>query len=341
MNSGRWVVALAGLFVLHASDGNAGTWQVGRQPTDCPGGCDFFDANSGGAGFGISAAMASLSVIPGDTVLVYPDGGDGYTNTIDMKSNVVLISAQGPAVTAIIGSAGGDAALFLVATDAVTEIRGFTITWNAQSEGLGGGVAGWVSSGTIRDNIFLSNVTGTGSAIYLQTSDLLVENNLFVTNSCLAGGGTIAISGGNPTIRNNTFTQNFAPFGSEGATVYSSGSSFTFQRNIVHGSRGASAIFCASGNTPTLSCNLFWDNPLGAFAGQCVDSVGTSGNISGDPLFCNAGGSDFGLCADSPALTAACGPIGWVSPTGNCAACGPPASAIAASTWGQIKALYR
>ncbi len=337
----RGAVALAGSVLWVVAVADAGTWRVGRAPTDCPGGCNFHDLNSNGEGLGITAAMLSLEVLPGDTVLVYPDGGLDYTGKVDMKSGVVLLSASGPAVTTIRGNAGSEAALFFVATDGISEVRGFTISWGAGEEGLGGGVAAWVSSGKIRDNIFIANTAGQGSAIYMQTCDMLVENNLFILNDTSAGAGTVAISGGVPTLRNNTFSANFTPFGFEGATLYGTGSSFVFERNIVHGSRGAAALFCGSGNTPTISCNLFWDNPLGAFAGQCVDSVGTSGNISGDPLFCNVGTSDYGLCADSPALTAPCGPIGYLPPTGNCGPCGPPPSALAASTWGQIKALYR
>jgi hypothetical protein len=329
-----------GLVVLSAVAAEAGTWQVGRDPGDCPGGCNFHDLNSG-LGQGITDAMVSLEVLPGDTVLVYPDGGRPYSGKVTMKSGVVLTSAGGPAVTMILGNAGAEAAIFMVATDPLTEVSGFTFTWGSGGDGLGAGVAAWVASGRIRNNVFFDNAAGEGSAVYMQScNDFIVENNLFLANNSTAGGGAVAISGGAPTVRRNTFTANYTPFGFEGASLYAAGSSFTFERNIVHGSRGAAAIFCASGNTPTISCNLFWDNPFGAFAGQCVDSVGTSGNISGDPLFC-PGDGNFGLCADSPALTAPCGPIGYLPPTGHCAACGPPPSAIAVSTWGHIKSLYR
>lgn len=342
MTSRSFAAAVAVLIVGTACPGEAGTWRVGRAQNDCSPPCHWYDGHPqvSDPGFAIRAAMLSPSVLPGDTVKVWPGS---YPAKVSMKSGVVLISNSGPATTTFLGSAGLEPGLFILAADPATAVIGFTFRWDASIAGNGGGIGAYVSSGTIRDNVFRQGRAGSGSGIYLQTSNMVVENNLFVSNTCAAGGGTVAVSGGSPTIRNNTFTANSAPFGLEGASIYSVGSDLLIERNIVHGSIGASAVFCGTGNHPTVSCNLFWNNPLGAFGGQCVDSVGTSGNIAADPLFCNAGAGNYGLCTDSPALTGPCGAIGYASPGGNCAACGATSVSVVleAVSWGRLKALYR
>ena len=322
-----------GFGLLLALPAQAGTWRVGCSPSACSPPCNFSGSS------GIADCMISLEVLPGDTVMVWPCT---YSSKIPLKSGIFLVSHDGPESTFLQGSASGEPAVFMVGTSPFTGLQGFTITWDAGTNSSGGGVAAYVSSGTIRNNIFVSNNAAVGSGIYLQASDVLIENNLFVTNNCNAGGGTAAISGGTPTFRNNTFSGNFAPFGYEGAAVYATGSDFTFERNIVHGSDGAPAVFCGGGNLPSISCNVFWDNELGAFAGQCADSVGTSNNVAADPLFCNSGGGDFGFCSDSPALTGPCGIIGYTSPGGNCGPCRPTAAAaLEFVDWGRLKTLYR
>lgn len=323
-----------GLLLLLGSPARAGSWRVGMSQPDCSPPCNFF-----GPG-GIAECMVSLEVLPGDTITVWPGT---YNSPVSIKSGILLRSFGGPDGTFLQGSSAGTPAVFFVGTNPGTRLEGFTLTWDADVNGLGGGVGAYIASGVVRNNWFVSNAASIGSAVYLQSSDLLVENNLFLTNVTRAGGGAVAISGGAPTLRNNTFTANTAPFGYEGAALYATGSDFTFDRNIVHGSLGAPAVFCGGGNLPSLSCNIFWANELGAFAGQCADSVGTSNNVAADPLFCNAGALDFGFCADSPALTGPCGVIGYAWPGGNCSACMPTnvAAMFEVMGWGRVKSLYR
>jgi hypothetical protein len=171
-----------------------------------------------------------------------------------------------------------------------------------------------------------------------------LEDNLFIDNQCLTGGGVVAISGGIPSIRNNTFSGSTAAFGAEGAAVYATGSNFLFLNNIVSDSQGASAMYCGGLNAPTISCNVFFANQLGGFGGQCPDSTGTSDNFIADPLFCSGPPDPYSLCSDSPALVGSCGPIGYQSPYGACAPCQTAttvAAALQAESWGRVKAHYR
>ena len=342
MRRQRWLLGILVPVVL-VSSAHAGTWKVGRTADGCDGPCNYFDDPPPDGpippGFAIQYCLSRPSTIPGDTVRVWPGV---YAARLEMKSDVVLISQYGASTVTISGAAGANPAIFCVDVGPGTVIDGFTIQWDATSAGLGGGIGAYVSSGIIRNCVFDGCVAGLGSAVHLQTCDMTVENNLFVDNESTSGGGALSISGGSPMVRNNTFWGNHCPFGFQGASVFSTGSTYSLEHNIVSSSQGGAAVYCGGTNQSTITCNLFWDNPFGAFAGSCPDSVGLGGNFVADPLFCAAGSGDFGLCSDSPALVGTCGPIGYTSPGGNCAACQPtPVPQIESESWARVKALYR
>jgi hypothetical protein len=343
-------VLAAALVVVWAQSAPAATWRVGRLQTDCPGGCHYYDFILGSnAGDGIRVAMTQPSVVSGDTVLVWRGSRTAnsvldYPGRITMKSGVKLIAFGYPdSVPTIKSNAGGIAAITMVGASEVTEISGFIFTWDSGQSGLGGGIAAYASAATIKNNRFMDCVGGVGAGVYLQFCTGTVTNNLFYNNVCASGGGVIAISGGTPVITNNSIFGGTAPFGSEGAAVYATGSDFVMTNNIIYGSKGASAVYCGGGNMPTLECNFFYANQLGVFGGQCPDSTGTSGNVIADPLFCNPALQLFGLCADSPALSGSCGTVGYVSPFGGCASCQPTpvSAALEHASWGRVKAGYR
>lgn len=333
------LLAAALLAVSHPAD--AGTWRIGRSQGDCPGGCHFYDnpptIPAGGA---IPAAMASPSVIAGDTLVVYPGT---FTQRFEMKSNITLLSFSGPDVTFLQGQHGTLPMTTWSGSGPATTIDGFTVKWSSGDFGTGGAFAFYAASGTIRNCIIKECRAGLGAAAYSQFSDVVLENNAFYNNFSTAGGGTLAITAGAPTVRGNTFIGSGSPPGYQGAALYASGyTDLLFERNIVTLSTGGSAVYCAGLNTNTLECNLVWDNAAGSFGGTCVDSSGASGNIAVDPYLCNPGAGNFAVCADSPALSAACGPIGYQAPGGACAPCGPtPVAQLETSSWGLVKVRYR
>jgi hypothetical protein len=326
---------------LATAPASAGTWRVGLDANDCPGGCNFHDGTPGGGpGQGIYSAMTDLGVFPGDTVMVWP--GE-YGRRFVMKSSVTLVSAEGPEFTLIRGSSGSDPAVTLSECSASTVIDGFTFRWGANETSFGGAIGAFVSGGTIKNNIFRLCSGGVGAGVYLQSSTVIVENNVFTANNTEGGGGTISISGGTPIIRSNTFHANTVPFGVEAVDLYSVGSDFTFSHNIVSFSHGGPAIFCAGEQEPEITCNIIWEPEFGAFAGVCGDVLGIDGNEMVNPLICDPGTLDFGVCADSPALNGPCGTIGYVSPTGNCPPCRPTVAeaSLDAASWGRVKSRYR
>jgi len=337
--SARCLLAMLALLVTVPAE--AGTWKVGRNQTDCPGGCNFHDGTlGGGPGEGIYSAMVSASVLPGDTVRVWP--GE-YGKRFDMKSGVTLVSQSGPEVTIIRGAAGAAPAATFAGTNSATVIDGFTFRWSGGPPSFGGGLGIFAAEGTIKNNIFRRCTAGLGSAIYLQSAYVTVQNNVFTRNETQSGGGTVSISGGAPILRSNTFYANAIPFGYEGVDIYSVGSDFVLERNIIADSQGGAGIFCAGEQSATIGCNIVWNVQFGAFGGTCGDMQGIDGNVTANPLLCDPVVFDFGVCTDSPALNGPCGVIGYLSPGGNCPPCAPtPVSQfLEPLSWGRVKARYQ
>jgi hypothetical protein len=348
-------LGVAVLGIVSAATAEAGTWKVGRLPNDCDGPCDFCDTCTPGSqvGGGIDAGLSSVSVVSGDTLLVWPGSvpppNFGYFIRLTMKSGITLMAKGYPdSVVTIRGTAGAEPAIRWTDCNELTGLQGFHVTWNSDFTGLGGAIGAYVSSGTIRDNIFENCAAGIGAGLYLQSCDLTVVNNVFTNSTVIAtggGGGVIAISGGSPIIENNTLVGNIASIGNEASAIYATGSDFELRRNIITDSRGAAAVYCGGGGQPTIECNLFFANEFAAFGGQCPDSTGTSNNFIADPLLCNPGLLDFGLCTDSPAFNdPSCGRIGYTPPFGDCPPCGGPTAVNAAletMSWGRVKGLYR
>jgi hypothetical protein len=92
------------------------------------------------------------------------------------------------------------------------------------------------------------------------------------------------------------------------------------QNTIVAFSLAGEAIYCSSAAV-TLTCCDVYGNDDGDWVGCIEGQELANGNISADPIFCNAADGDFTLHSDSPCTEENhpdCGPIGaW--PAG----CGP------------------
>jgi hypothetical protein len=310
---------------------------------DCDGLCDFYTPPGESENEGIWNALDGGSVTAGDTILVWP--GE-YSGGLLLESGVVLISRHGPENTAIRGLATGVPAVRFLNGNEDTRVEGFTLDWDSNATGRGGGISANATGGTIENCIFLNCQSGLGGGVYAEFSEIRLINNVFVGNYAEDGGGAIAITACGPPftanpveIINNSFYQCEVPFGGAGAVFWAESSDFEFSNNIITGTLSSNAIQCGLSNEQSFTCNIFWDNPLGPYGGECIDFTGSYDNLNIDPLFCDAPGSDFGVCADSPALGGGCGTIGYVSPDGNCAACG--GTALTPGSWGLVKSHYR
>lgn len=108
-------------------------------------------------------------------------------------------------------------------------------------------------------------------------------------------------------------------------------------RSIVAGN--TSGLACLDPRaTLDVGCSDLYQNGGPDLSGNCVPAVAGE-NLHVDPRLCDLPGRNFGLCANSPLITPACGDSYWGAYGPTCTACGPtPAQR---STWGRLKARYR
>jgi hypothetical protein len=230
----------------------------------------------------------------------------------------------------------------------------------------GGAVGAFSSTVTVEGCRFSSNSafpsSGQGGALYASFSSVTVDDCIFQDNTAdIAGGAISLVYPTAATIRNSVFSRNGTS--SNPCAVSMSGvlsgtiTGCTFAFNEFSPTRPAEAlciggtfsiancIFAFNGglaiNAPpgmaTLSCSNIFGSVGGDWAGATAGQLGLYGNISSDPRFCGAAGSDLLLRSDSPCApgqSGGCGLIGAL-PVG----CG--SVAIATDSWGGIKARYR
>ncbi|KPJ58905.1 MAG: hypothetical protein AMJ46_13330 [Latescibacteria bacterium DG_63] len=168
-------------------------------------------------------------------------------------------------------------------------IEGFTIAHSYA--GGGGAISCAVSSLTICDNVIfdcsasgIEGQDGAGGAIYVHLSSAIIRGNTIY--DCRVGTG-----------------------GTGGSIYLSSSPDVTIEENIIAFCTGE-AIHSYT-DVPVILCNDVWGNTPTNYGGIIPDQTGTNGNLSMDPLFCDALNEDFTLHADSPCLDApGCGLIG-------------------------------
>ena len=174
----------------------------------------------------------------------------------------------------------------------------------------GGAIASWCPT-QIVDCTFIGNTATGGSGIYISGADLTMANCTFHRQIALEGAIWL--------------------YGSVNAVIDNTIIAFT-------GDLGES-IFCTGNPNVTLSCCDFYGNIGGDWVGCIADQFGIRGNISEDPLFCDAPNDDLTLDCSSP-----CAP--FTPPNEECdligawpVGCG--GTPIQEASWGRIKALFR
>jgi PKD repeat protein len=184
-------------------------------------------------------------------------------------------------------------------------------------------------------------IQGGGSRRLLQGSGL--ARGVHVEGITLAGGsqlgmGSSGLGGAVRFLESNArfvacvFTDNQASYGAVGhATVRDS---LVLERCVLHGNHAANShsAWVTSGgplrlrrclvtgqtggilfsSTPTLDCCDLFGNASGDWILSWAGQLGQNGNLSQDPMFCDAAQGDFRLLPDSPCLppASACGPMG-------------------------------
>lgn len=214
----------------------------------------------------------------GDTVLV-ADGlyaGDGNRDLDFGGKSFILMSENGPLKT-VIECGGSEAtphfAFTRLSSEGENVIDGFTIS---------GGYA------------------AQGPVLNLISSSPVMRNCILLNNVATVSGGAIRCKNSSPTFLNCSFINNTAPIGS---TIYLlTGSGPEFTNCIIVFSGGGAAIGSFTSSIPTLVCSNLFGNVGGDWTGVIATQLGSKGNISLNPLFCEE--DDFRLSSNSPCLAA-------------------------------------
>ncbi len=211
-----------------------------------------------------------------DTVLV-ADGlytGSGNRDIDLGGKSVVLLSENGPLKT-VIDCGGSESAPHFAFT------------------GFGG------EAGNVIDGFTISGAYGAqGPVLNLKFTSPVIRNCILVDNVATVSGGAIRCKNASPTFLNCTFINNTAPIG--GAVYLLTGSEPNFTNCIIAFSSGGGAIESFTSSFPTLVCSDLFGNVGGDWTGVIAAQLGSNGNISLDPLFCEL--SDHRLNSDSPCL---------------------------------------
>lgn len=272
-----------------------------------------------------SAGIQALidAAAPGAIITIAPGN---YIGGLDFHGkDITLRSSDGPASTIINGNRGTG-----VRMGPAGAIQGFTITGSAASfgagmevigegslilqnifdgnaqggGGFGAAIGGNNASPTILQNIFRNNSCDgqflSGVVVLVNASSSLIANNVFEDNPCRAINMTLP-QGNTPQVINNTFVGNRTAIlvdqrVPQTTQIYRN--NLIFQNGI-----GLEIVFGQTDSeNPVWTNNLVFGNTSN-YVGT-ADKTGTSGNISSDPLFVNAGTRNYRLKIGSPAIDA-------------------------------------
>ena len=241
--------------------------------------------------------------------------GDGGAVAVTSDANLWLDLAQFNLNEASLGW-GGAVSFDPDSPGFTLEVTDCSFEENSADDGGGAIWAYEADEVTILDSAFLRNETaGDGGALHLDGNDeVLVRRGLFHENAAVSLGGAyfetatgissevtncilsenVASSGAGVALEdqsvqtdliNNNLTGNDAS--SSGAHIYLSAASVSSVNNIAVLGVDGGGIHAADSTSAAASDFYYddvWSNSGGDYTGALVDPVGTSGNISEDPL---------------------------------------------------------
>ncbi len=227
----------------------------------------------------IKDAVKAASV--GDRIEVAP--GTYYGN-IEIRKNIELVSTGGSSQTILDGQNSGSVVRFANAQfDGVTvpRIAGFTIRGGNSVEGQGGGITLQTTDVIIEDNIITSNNSKMdgGGILINQDSQAILRRNSIVSNTAKRfGGGIFIVGASHPLLYENTISNNSA----QGAVVSAGGPS-------------GGGIFVDGNSSPQIVNNLIEDNEAEFAGGGISLRVGSASVVEGNTISRNKSAYGGGL----------------------------------------------
>jgi len=240
----------------------------------------------------IGAAIAAAR--DGDEVLV-ADGiysGPGNYNLSFAGKAIVVRSAGGPARCEIDCRQLGRAFLFVSGETERSVLQGFTIRNGVISNALGAGIEVQGSSPTIRDCVFVNNISEpyNGGAMHLgQGSTALVINCVMRSNRA-GGGAGLFCENSAPTIVNCVIEKNTAWVG---GGVLCTNSQATFVNCLFTGNDatdanwGGGAIFCNASSMPLIIGCTITANTAAGLGGALYSNKGSAPILTNGILWGN------------------------------------------------------
>ncbi|MBD3348140.1 MAG: T9SS type A sorting domain-containing protein [Candidatus Eisenbacteria bacterium] len=182
-------------------------------------------------------------------------------------------------------------------------LRGVTFEKNTAATGKGGGLLCQMApagTATLENLTFLNNTAVEGGGMACDTSTMpTVSYATFIGNAADRGGG-LDVASSPVKMEHASFYANEA---SNGGGVYVDGAStLDLDASIVSFSTDGEGIGAWGYTPPVITCTDIYGNAGGDWVGSIAPFLGENGNISLDPLFCDAANGDLTLAGDSPCL---------------------------------------
>ncbi|MCK4548384.1 MAG: right-handed parallel beta-helix repeat-containing protein [Candidatus Eisenbacteria sp.] len=207
---------------------------------------------------------------------------------------------------------------------------------------VGGGMYGQGSSSTLTGCVFSWNSADDGGGMQLRDATANLSGCTFLLNSADYGGGLYCYDDSSPVLMNCTFFGNSGKMGG-GGMICMYGSSPELGNTIIAFSLAGEALATYQSD-PLLSCCDLYANQGGDWVGDIAGQLGTNGNISLDPMFCDPAKNDLHLrgkssCAPWTPPNPECDLIGaWPVGCGTTAVSAPDKSP---ASWSSVKSLFR
>jgi hypothetical protein len=229
------------------------------------------------------------------------------------------------------GSSGDGGAIYFESTSSPTFRR--CVIADNYVEHAGGAFVAYGGAPRFEDCTFLRNDAGIGGVGMCMGTTLEFVRCIFDTNFGANSGSVLEGYGVEVLFEDCTFVGNVGFEGvvylsvqsvmeMHGCTFYENrgdavldfnSATFDIERTIIAFNEQAVAVACEPWSIVTLACCDIYGNDGGDWVGCIADQYGINGNISEDPLFCNAPGGDLTLDASSPCApehSGGCGLIG-------------------------------
>ncbi len=184
----------------------------------------------------------------------------------------------------------------------------------------------------------MNGYSGGGAAISVAIMAMpTLDGCLLLHNTGELAGGAVGGDGG-IHLEGCTLVDNVCgPYGGSAIALEDWGGLQVSNTIIAFGTGGPPVAYSAAGAV-SFSCTDIYGNDAGDWVGPIAEYLGSNGNISLDPFFCNRSDGDFRLREDSP-----CAPFSPQNPSCDLAGALPvacPGTPVEWTSWGSIRARF-